>query len=114
MNRTDRREQKRITRAVRRGEAMSNEVDASIAVERAAEELRSLSRARLGYAAAALLAAAGVVVGIVGPREFLLPSAVLLEFIVVAHLFYLPRLGRNLRRAQDLNRAVATGSRDAR
>ena len=99
----------RITRAVRRGEALPTAEEARVAVERAIVERRRLRRARLGYVAVGVVAAAGVVVGIVGPFAFLLPSAVLLQFVVVAHFFYLPRLDRNLARAEELNRAIAGG-----
>ncbi len=97
----------RIIRAVRRGQALTNPEDAQVACELAIEERRGLPRVRLGYLVVGVLAAVGVVVGIVGPSVLLPPSVALLIFIVVAFAFYLPRLDRNLARAARLNREAA-------
>jgi hypothetical protein len=109
----DRVERARITRAVRRGEVLPTALDAGRAAERAAEERRSLARARVAYGVVAVVAAAGLVAGLVGPSLLLAPSVVLLGFVVTAQFFYLPRLDRNLARAEELNRAAAEGSRGA-
>lgn len=106
-----REERKRILRAVRRGQGLTDPEDARAAYRLAVEERRGLPRVRLGYLVVGLLAAVGVVVGLVGPSAFLPPSAALLIFIVVAFAFYLPKLDRNLARAAKLNReAVRQGS----
>ena len=105
-----REERKRILRAVRRGEGLTDPEDARAAYRLAVQERRGLPRVRLGYLVVGLLAAVGVVVGLVGPSVFLPPSAALLIFIVVAFAFYLPKLDRNLARAAKLNReAVRLG-----
>ena len=103
------REEREIVRAVRRGQALTDPEDARVAYKRAIAERRGLPRVRLGYLVVGLLAAVGVVVGLVGPSFLLPPSAALLIFILVAFAFYLPKLDRNLARAVRLNRAAAAG-----
>ena len=103
----------RIIRAVRRGQALTDPEDARVAHRLAIEERRGLPRVRLGYLVVGLLAAVGVVIGIVGPAALLPPSAFLLIFIIVAFAFYLPRLDRNLASAARLNREAGEPVRGA-
>jgi pilus assembly protein TadC len=109
MRSDDRRERTRIVRAVRRGQVLTTREDAEAAVKVAIAERRGLPRVRLGYLVVGLLAAVGIVVGLVGPSWFLPPSAALLIFIVAAFALYLPKLDRNLARAARLNRKAAQG-----
>jgi Flp pilus assembly protein TadB len=96
----------RITRAVRRGEALTDSLEARLALERVAYERRGARRARRGYLALAALALAGVVAGLLGPSALFLFSAVVLQSTLVARFLFLPRLERNLDQAEALNRAV--------
>jgi hypothetical protein len=95
----------RITRAVRRGEALTDSLEARIALERVAYERRGARRARRGYLAIAL-ALAGVVAGLLRPSALFLFSAVVLQSTLVARFLFLPRLERNLDQAEALNRTV--------